>query len=128
LFTLDESMYSCILLCTPVVKRVQTCTGKQDVGIRYRVWIVRDEGWHPDSPGQPTGAIAIEPAEKGTMTARQAQRYIEAFDRAAQGHARRFRAVALPVTIRYLGDPQPGERLAANAMTELVRKEKPQRA
>jgi hypothetical protein len=84
------------------------------VGTRYRMWIVRYEGERPEAWWDvPTGAIAIEPAEPGTLTARQAQRYIEAFQRAAQGGAPKIGVVALPVAIRYVGDPQPGEALAA---------------
>jgi hypothetical protein len=86
------------------------------VETRYRVWIVRYEhgqpsGWHD----VPAGAIAIEPAERGTMTGRRARRYIEAFNRAAQNGRQRIWAVALPVVIRYVGEPQPGEPVAAGA-------------
>ena len=86
----------------------------QSPEIRCRVWIVRYEGappiaWHEI----PTGAVAIEPAEGRTMTARRAHRYVEAFNRAVLGGNRRVWAVALPVTIRYEGDARPGERLGA---------------
>ena len=79
---------------------------------RCRVWIVRygevaPAGWHD----VPRDAVAIEPAEGETMTASQAKRYVEAFNRAAFGRARKVWAVALPVRIRYEGDPRPGEPL-----------------
>jgi hypothetical protein len=79
---------------------------------RCRVWIVRYEeaaptGWHD----VPADAVAIEPAEGRTMTAGQARRYVEAFNRTAFGRARKVWAVALPVRIRYEGDPRPGEPL-----------------
>jgi hypothetical protein len=81
---------------------------------RYRVWIVRYEGGRPDSwCDVPPGAIAIEPAERGTMAARRARRYVQAFNRAAQEGRQKKWAVALPVTIHYVGDPRPGEPLAA---------------
>ena len=88
------------------------CT-ERIAGTRYRVWIVRYEGlppanWHD----VPTGAVAVEPAEDGAMTRRQAHRYVEAFNRAAIGARRRVWAAAVPVTIRYNGDPQPGGELA----------------
>jgi broad specificity phosphatase PhoE len=84
------------------------------VETRYRVWIVRFEQWQPDDwHDVPPGAIAVEPAERGTMTGRRARQYVEAFNRAAHDGRRRIWAVALPVTIRYLGDPRPGETLAA---------------
>ena len=79
---------------------------------RCRVWIVRygeaaPAGWHD----VPSGAVAIEPAEGQTMTASQAKRYVEAFNRAAVGGARKVWAVALPVRVRYDGDPRPGEAI-----------------
>ena len=43
------------------------------------------------------------------MTARKARRYVEAFNRSALGGVRKVWAVALPVRIRYEGDPRPGE-------------------
>jgi hypothetical protein len=49
------------------------------------------------------------------MTVRQARRYVEAFNRAAfsrSWHKKRW-AVAVPVTIRYDGEPEPGEKLPA---------------
>ena len=77
-----------------------------------KVRSVRYEGWRPGGLGDvPAGAVAIEPAERQTMTARQAQRYVEAFNRAVENSPRKIWAVALPVTIRYDGDPQPGELL-----------------
>jgi hypothetical protein len=83
------------------------------VGIRYRVWIVRYEGWLPGAwHDVPPGAIAVEPAERGTMPARRARRYVEAFNRAAESGPRKIWAVALPVAVRYMGDPEPGETLA----------------
>jgi hypothetical protein len=79
---------------------------------RCRVWIVRygeaaPAGWHD----VPSGAVAIEPAEKQTMTAHQAKRYVEAFNRAAISGDRKVWAVALPVRVRYEGDLRPGEPL-----------------
>jgi hypothetical protein len=86
------------------------------VGTRYRVWIVRYEGPPPaDWLNVPSGAVAVEPAEEGTMTRRQAHRYVEAFNRAAVVARRKVWAAAVPVTIRYSGDPQPGGALAERA-------------
>ena len=84
------------------------------MGTRYRVWIVRYEGWRPGAwCDMPAGAVAVEPAEQRTMTVRQARRYVEAFNRAAQSGPRKVWAVALPVTVCYVGDPQPGEAVRA---------------
>lgn len=85
---------------------------------RYRVWIVRYEGRQPDVwLGVPAGAVAVEPAERRTMTARQARPYVEAFNRTVQKGPRKVWAVALPVAICYAGEPQPGERVADDALT-----------
>ena len=78
------------------------------------MWIVRYEGERPEAwRGVPVGAIAIEPAEPGTLTARQARRYVKAFHRAIQDNSLKIGVVALPVEIRYVGDPQPGEAITA---------------
>jgi hypothetical protein len=61
----------------------------------------------------PADAIAVEPAERRSMTARRAQCYVEAFNRAARTGSQKIWAVAVPVALRYVGDPQPGETLSA---------------
>ncbi|NQU26030.1 MAG: hypothetical protein HQ567_32490 [Candidatus Nealsonbacteria bacterium] len=72
---------------------------------RFRVWI---------AGGQPV-TVALEPAEEGTMSAEQAEAYVEAFNRsAALGH-RDVCAVAVPVTVEYRGEPRPGEEISRNA-------------
>jgi hypothetical protein len=79
---------------------------------RFRVWIVAYEGPRPaDWRAAPGQAVAVEPAETGTMSARQAGLYVEAFNRSAAASQPPRWAVALPVTIRYEGDPQPGQPL-----------------
>jgi hypothetical protein len=106
-------MYACILYGSLVVKSQKVIGGGQAVETHYRVWIVRYEGWPPDVwHNIPAGAIAVEPAEQGTMSRRQARRYIEAFNRTVQVSRQKIWAVALPVDIRYIGDPQPGEALS----------------
>lgn len=81
---------------------------------RCRVWIVRYEGPHPPRwQDAPRGAIALEPAEEGTMSPRQADRYVEAFNRAAVAGRRKIWAIVLPVTIHYEGDARPGLPVAA---------------
>jgi hypothetical protein len=89
------------------------------MGNRCRVWIVRYEGTPPaDWHDTPAGAVAIEPAEERTMTARRASRYVEAFNRAVCHGTRKIWAVALPVAIRYEGDARPGEQLTKNRCGE----------
>jgi hypothetical protein len=96
------------------LSRASPFRGEKIVAGRYRVWIVRYESRQPDTwYGVPAGAIALEPAERGTMSGRHARRYVEAFNRAvSQSSQRKIWAVAVPVAVRYLGDPQPGEMVA----------------
>lgn len=80
---------------------------------QYRVWIARYEHWTPRNCRQvPPKAIAREPAEREAMSACQAARYAAAFNRAALARHRRLWAVALPVAVRFEGEPRPGEVLA----------------
>jgi hypothetical protein len=79
----------------------------------FRVWITRyDCRRRTADRGGPIAAVALEPAEDGTMSAQQAAEYVRAFNQAALAAARTLRVVALPVTVRYDGDPQPGETLS----------------
>lgn len=78
----------------------------------YRVWIVRYQGWPPGAWHDiPADAVAVEPAEREAMAAGRARHYVEAFNRAAQAGQRKIWAVAVPVALRYVGDPQPGETI-----------------
>lgn len=78
----------------------------------YRVWIARYEHWAPESCSQvPPSAIAQELAEEETMSACQATRYVEAFNRAALARHRKLWAIALPVTMRFEGEPHPGDTI-----------------
>ena len=84
---------------------------------RYRVWIAAYRGWRPKSYCDvPPDAVAIEPAERGTMSARQAARYVEAFNRAALARDGRIWAVAILISVRYDGEPRPGQSLAETAV------------
>ena len=79
---------------------------------RFRVWIAGYDHWQPrDYRDIPPAAVAMEPAEEGTMSQSQAAVYVEAFNRAALGRRRKIWAIALPVTLRYEGDPRPGQRI-----------------
>ena len=82
--------------------------------VRYRVWIARCADWQPQACDDvPPEAIALEPAEPGTFSLRAARRYVRAFNRVVLRRAnRRIWAVALPVAVRYDGEPRPGGVLA----------------
>ena len=85
----------------------------QDAGpFRFRIWIAGYDHWQPRGLRDvPPMGVALEPAEEGTMSQDEAAQYVEAFNRVALGGRQKIWAVALPVTIRYEGDPRPGEIL-----------------
>jgi hypothetical protein len=84
---------------------------------RYRVWLAASGDPAPQGCSNVApDAVALQPAEPGTMSARQAARYVGAFNRAARARGIKIRAVALPVVVRYDGEPRPGQSLAAVAM------------
>ncbi len=110
-------MYVCILQSASAVKSNQLW-GALAVGTRYRVWIVRYEGSRPGAwCDVPAGARAVEPAEPGTMTVGQARRYVEAFNRTVDCSPQKIWAVALPVSIRYVGDTEAGQTLTVRVST-----------
>lgn len=81
-------------------------------GDRFRVWIARYDRWQPgDYREVPPAAVAVEPAEEDTMSGEEASTYVEAFNRAALAGARNLWAVALPVRVRYEGEPRPGQAI-----------------
>jgi hypothetical protein len=75
----------------------------------YRVWIVNRGGWEPEHwSDEPPHGVVIAAAEKEHMSPAEAPAQIEAFNyRVLREPARREWAVAVPVTIRYLGDLKP---------------------
>jgi len=81
---------------------------------RYRVWIVACGQGHPARCSDvPPDAIALKPAEDDSLSAAEAARYVEAFNRAVLGGRRRIWAVAIPVGgVWYEGEPRPGQPLA----------------
>ena len=96
-------------------------------GVRFRVWITTctEHGRGDALVLEPETVVALEPAEEGPMSAQEAAVYVEAFNRAAEHRRRKFRAVAVPVTVIYQGEPRPGEALdrqAADAQLDRARK------
>jgi hypothetical protein len=79
---------------------------------QFRVWITRYEKWRPRSVrDRPPSAVAVEPAEPGTMSAREARAYAAAFNESALAARCKLWAVILPVVVRYEKDAQPGQVL-----------------
>ena len=87
---------------------------------RFRVWVAVYRDWQPGHDRDiPPRSTALEPAEPGTMTARQARRYVGAFNRTALACRKKIWAVALPVTVSYGGDTQPGAPLTDLSLTTM---------
>lgn len=89
---------------------------------RFRLWLVLcDDHWNPDRWDQiPAHALALEPVVDavpspdgdGCVSAHQAVAYLEAYNRAMIDDNQRHWAVALPVEIRYDGEPASGDDLS----------------
>lgn len=80
----------------------------------YRVWIARIEDWEPHSWADlPPQASAIKPAEKRTLSARQAAHYVRAFNQVVLRGRPKVWAIAVPVATRYDGDLTPGQRIVS---------------
>jgi hypothetical protein len=75
----------------------------------FRVWITRFEKWQPQAWNElPPRATAVEPADATAMSAREAIRFLEGFNRTMLARLLPIWAVAVPVTIRYEGDLRVG--------------------
>jgi hypothetical protein len=94
----------------------------------FRVWIVRYERWRPKAWDElPARATAVEPADGAAMSAREAVRFLEGFNRTMLARAEssdsadslRVWAVAIPVSIRYDGDLHVGA-IIARGRTKLL--------
>ncbi len=84
-------------------------TTRQKPCLLFRVWIARYEKWQPDSWDQlPPRAVAVEPADASPMSAREAIRFLEGFNRTMLARPLCVWAVAVPVSIRYEGDLSVG--------------------
>ena len=76
----------------------------------FRVWIAGYRNWRPARWDEvPPAAVALEPAEEGCLVLEKARVYIEGFNARMLAEARPLWAVAIRVSGRYEGDPQPGE-------------------
>lgn len=77
---------------------------------RFRIWIARYEDWSPASwQDTPPAAVAVAPAESGSLAAGQVEAYLRGFNRRMLRSGLRLWAVAVPVRVRYEGDLAPGE-------------------
>lgn len=77
----------------------------------YRLWISRYESWAPSRwDDVPPEALALEPAIDGVYSSAQAAAFVEGFNTEMLRDAQRRWAIAIPVTVRYDGDLEPGQR------------------
>jgi hypothetical protein len=80
-------------------------TARLKVSSLFRVWIARYEKWRPVSWDElPPRATAVEPADTAAMSAREAIRFLEGFNRTMLARLLPIWAIAVPVTIHYEGD------------------------
>src|SRR5436305_8033943 len=110
----------CILLaaiegCGPISGGAAMKAALRDRRPLFRVWIVRYERWRPAAWDElPPRATAVEPADGAAMSAREAVRFLEGFNRTMLARVENAAgesddslsvwAVAIPVSIRYDGD------------------------
>jgi len=77
---------------------------------RFRLWIARYADWRPSRWNDvPPHAEALEPVENIAYSASEAALFLQGFNGALLESTRSIWAVAIPVELRYEGDPQPGE-------------------
>jgi hypothetical protein len=76
----------------------------------FRLWIARYDNWRPerwnDAPPQ---ATALELIEDSSFSEEEARLFLEGFNSQMLAADRPLWAVAVPVVLRYDGDPRPGE-------------------
>ena len=78
----------------------------------FRVWIASYDNWRPAGWDEtPPVAVAVAPAEHDCFTADEAAAYLAGFNTCASDDSPGLWAIAVPVAIRYEGDPLPGERI-----------------
>ncbi len=100
-------------------------SGNCEDGLFFRVWIVHYDNWRPRAWDElPPRATAVEPADAAAMSAREAVRFLEGFNRTMLGQIRvdpdaRVWSVAVPVTILYEGDLHVGA-IVARGRTKLL--------
>jgi len=75
----------------------------------FRLWIAAYTDWQPMHWNQsPPRATAVEPVEDMLYTAAEAATFVESFNRSMLSADQPVWAVAVPITIRYEGDVEPG--------------------
>ncbi len=76
----------------------------------FRLWIARYDDWRPERWNDaPPLATALELIEDSSFSEEEARLFLEGFNSQMLVSDRPLWAVAVPVVLRYDGDPQPGE-------------------
>lgn len=92
----------------------------------YRVWIARYSRWKPGHWSDvPPTSEALEPADRRCLSASEAQRIIEGFNRQMLLERSRLWAVAVPVRVRVDGDPCRGQVLKSPSIARRLEREVP---
>jgi hypothetical protein len=82
----------------------------------FRVWAAEYAGWRPShATDVPPLARAIEPIEENCLSADEARAMVESFNQQMLSQPDQVWAVAVEVSIRYDGDPEPGETVQGHA-------------
>lgn len=75
----------------------------------FRLWIATYTDWRPTRWNEtPPQATALELVEDAVFSADEAALFLEGFNSSMLPYGQRIWAVAIPVTVRYDGDPQAG--------------------
>ena len=81
----------------------------------FRVWIADYCDWSPARWDElPPAAVALEPAEEGCLALEKARVYVEGFNAQMLAESKPRWAVAIPVSGRFEGDPQPGQPVSGH--------------
>jgi len=83
---------------------------------QFRLWIATYGDWRPTCWSDlPLGATAVELVEDRLYSAEEAAMFVAGFNSQVLGSDKPVWAVAVPVTICYLGDAEPGALVRGHA-------------
>ena len=82
----------------------------------FRLWIATYRDWRPSHWSQvPPRAVALEPVEDAVYSHDEAALFVEGFNQSVLADERMLWAVAVPVTVCYMGDAQAGMPIEGHA-------------
>ncbi len=84
----------------------------------FRLWIATYSDWRPTRWNQtPPRATALELVEEALYCEAEAALFLQGFNTSMLGYEQPIWAVAVPITLRYEGDAQPGMGVEGHAFT-----------